>query len=185
MRGSIRPTRRSPKSIGSTYQPHRRLAGGMKSSHTYSKPKSDPRMSRSQTIGSNGGRNATEGAGSGGRLEQPDLLLEEEALSTDALHLDRNELAVGDQLLAQRGSPGIPRKPRIRLGGAETAEDARASSSDAEQAVGAVAREEPVAELLHERDVTREEVSRKEPLEEVVIAAVAVTVREPELPVSE
>ena len=67
MRGSIRPTRRSPKSIGSTYQPQRRLAGGTKSSQTYSNSNRDPRRPRSHTNGSNGGRNATEGGGSGGR----------------------------------------------------------------------------------------------------------------------
>src|SRR6266540_3512592 len=37
IRGSIRPTKRSRNTIGSTYQPQRRLAGGRKSSHTYSK----------------------------------------------------------------------------------------------------------------------------------------------------
>src|SRR5688572_17895645 len=66
MRGSIRPTSRSRKSIGSTYQPQRRFAGGWKSSHTYSNSNSDPRRPRSQISGSNGGRNATEGGGSGG-----------------------------------------------------------------------------------------------------------------------
>src|SRR5205085_5720223 len=64
--GSMRPTKRSRKTIGSTYQPHRRLAGGKKSSQTYSKPKRLARSLRSQTIGSNGGTKATEGGGSGG-----------------------------------------------------------------------------------------------------------------------
>src|SRR3954463_2129637 len=66
IRGSIRPTKRSRKTIGSTYQPQRRLSGGWKSSHTYSNPKSACRNLRSQTSGSKGGRNATEGGGSGG-----------------------------------------------------------------------------------------------------------------------
>src|SRR5207247_4096277 len=66
IRGSIRPTKRSRKTIGSTYQPQRRLAGGTKSSQTYSNSNRLARRPRSQTIGSNGGTNATEGGGFGG-----------------------------------------------------------------------------------------------------------------------
>src|SRR4051795_12819966 len=68
IRGSIRPTRRSRKRIGSTYQPHRRLAGGTNSSQTYSKPNRVPSTLRSHTSGSYGEMNATEGGGSSGAL---------------------------------------------------------------------------------------------------------------------
>src|SRR5581483_9882607 len=66
IRGSKRPTRRSRKTIGRTYQPHRRFAGGTYSSHTYSKSNSSPSSFRSQTSGSYGEMNATDGGGSGG-----------------------------------------------------------------------------------------------------------------------
>ena len=48
------------------------------------------------------------------------------------------------------------------------------AASDAEEAVSAVSREELVAELLPQRDLAREHVGRQQPLEEVVVAAVAV-----------
>ena len=75
--------------------------------------------------------------------------------------------------------PGYSGQPRIRLGGTDAAEDASAAA-DAEESVSAVAREELVPELLSQRDAAREHVGRKQPLEEVVVAAVAVASREAE-----
>ena len=46
--------------------------------------------------------------------------------------------------------------------------------------MGAVARQELVAELLPQRDVAREHVGRQQPFDEVVVAAVAVAPREAE-----
>src|SRR5205814_4825210 len=66
IRGSILPTKRSPKEIGSTYQPQRRFAGGKKPSHTYSKSNRLARRAVSHNSESNGATNATEGVGSGG-----------------------------------------------------------------------------------------------------------------------
>ena len=67
----------------------------------------------------------------------------------------------------------------IWLGGADAAEDV-AAAADAEEAVSAVPREELVAELLPQRDPAREHVGRKQPLEKVVVASVAVASREAE-----
>src|SRR4051812_37406336 len=66
MRGSMRPTKRSRNRIGSTYQPNFRFSGGKNRSHTYEKPNREASSGRSQTSGSNGDKNATDGGSSGG-----------------------------------------------------------------------------------------------------------------------
>ena len=106
-------------------------------------------------------------------------LVRTKRLPRHALHLDRNELAPFDELLAQRVPTRALRDARVRLGRADAAEHV-IRAADAEQAVGAVPREELVPELLRERDVAREDVRRQQPLEQVVVAAVAVASREAE-----
>ena len=93
------------------------------------------------------------------RRQQTDFALEHESLPAHLLDLDGYELAFVDELLPQCRSARIPRRPRIRLGGADAAEDV-AAAPDAEEAVSAVAREELVPELLRERDAALEHVGR-------------------------
>ena len=110
------------------------------------------------------------------RFQQLDVLAEDEALAADALDLHGNELAVLDQLRAQRGSSRMVRR---WLRGAEAAEDV-STAPDAEQPVGAVAGQELVPELFLQRQIAREQVGRQQPLEEVVVPAVPVTPSEAE-----
>ena len=95
----------------------------------------------------------------GRTLQESDLVPEHEPLRAHVLDVDGYELAVGDQLLTQRRSPRIPRHPRIRLRRAEAAEDVP-TPSDTEEAVGAISREELVAELLLDGNITCEELGR-------------------------
>src|ERR671919_1570500 len=113
------------------------------------------------------------------RFEQSDLVAEDEALAAHALDLDGNEVAVLDELLAERGSARMPRPPRVGLRGAEAAEDV-SSAADAEQGVRAVARVELVAQLFWQRDISPKQLRREQSLEEVVVPTVAVASREAE-----
>src|SRR5687768_7813215 len=113
------------------------------------------------------------------RFEQSDLVAEDEALAAHALDLDGNEVAVLNELIAERGSARMPRPPRVGLRGAEAAEDV-SSAADAEQAVRAVARVELVAQLFWQRDISPKQLRREQSLEEVVVPTVAVASREAE-----
>ncbi len=93
--------------------------------------------------------------------------------------LTGNEVAALDELLAQRGSARIAGVPRVGLRGADAAEDVSAAA-DAEQAVCAVARVELVAQLLAQRHVSPKQLLRQQPLEQVVVPALAVASREAE-----
>src|SRR5437773_1261210 len=93
------------------------------------------------------------------RLQQLDVLSEDEALAAHARDLDWNELAALDELLAQDVPPRVLRPLRVRLRGAETAEDV-STAADAEQTVGTVPRQELVPELLFQRELAREDVGR-------------------------
>jgi hypothetical protein len=84
------------------------------------------------------------------------------------------ELACGDEP-PQAVLPGFPATSDGL--GADAAEDVTAHT---EEAVRAVAREELVAELFLQRDLTREHVGRQQPLDDVVVASVAVASREAE-----
>ena len=91
-------------------------------------------------------------------MQQSDLLLEHEALPAHLLDFDRNELAVGDELLAQWSSAWMLRPLPVWLGETQAAEDVCAA--DAEKAVRAVPRQELVSELLPQRDAAPEQVGR-------------------------
>ena len=89
-----------------------------------------------------------------GSFQQSDLLLQHVALAAHRLDLDGNELAVGDQLLAQCRSARMPGPPQVWFGGAEASVDV-AAAADAEEAVGTVPREELVSELFPQWDAAR------------------------------
>src|SRR5215218_3870963 len=74
----------------------------------------------------------------GRRLQELRLVAEHEALPAYAFDRDRNELAVFDQLLSQRGPPGVVGSLRVRLCRAEAAEDVSAAA-DAQETVCAIA----------------------------------------------
>ena len=90
------------------------------------------------------------------RLQQLDVLADDEAFAAHALDLDGNELAALDQLLAERGSSRVL---RARLRGAEAAEDVSAAA-DAAQTMGTVPGQELVPELFSQRQIAREHVGR-------------------------
>src|SRR5919204_24424 len=107
------------------------------------------------------------------RFQDFDLLADDEALAAHPFHLDRNEVAALDEFPAQRVSPGVVGPPRIRLRGAESAEDV-SSATGSEQTVRAVTRQHLVLQLVCVRGFAREDAARQQPLEDVVVAAVAV-----------
>src|SRR5205085_11212368 len=112
----------------------------------------------------------------GRRREQLDLVAQDEALAAHALDLDGNQLALGDELLAERRPSRVPRPVGTRLRGAEAVEDVPAAA-DAEEPVRPEARAELVPQLVLQRDVALEHLARQQSLEEVVVAAVAVAPR--------
>ena len=110
-------------------------------------------------------RDERDGGGRLGRsLQQRGLLGQDEALAADALDVDGHQRAELDQLLPQLVAP-------LRRGDAS---ERTARAAGAEQAVGAVAGQELVAELLSLRDLVREHLRREQPFEEVVVPEVAV-----------
>ena len=135
---------------------------------------------RSQTSASNGDSERDRGRRLRRGLQQPDLVAEDEAPARHAVDLDGHELAARDELLAERVAPRMAgREPRVGLRGADPAEDV-AGAGDAEQAVGAVAREELVPHLLAQRRLRGEQLLGEQPLDQVVVAAVAVAAGEAE-----
>ena len=103
-----------------------------------------------------------EGAGSWRRLQQRELLGEDEALAAHALDVDGHERAELHQLLAQRVAPRSLRGDAVERGAA-----------GAEQAMGAVPGQELVPELFSRRHLVGEQLGREQPFEEVVVPAVA------------
>ena len=95
-----------------------------------------------------------------------------------ALDRNRNELALLDELPAQRGPTRMVRALRVRLRRANAAEDVGAA--DAQKTVRAVPRQELVPELVPQRDLARDDVRRQQSLDQVVVAAVAVPPSETE-----
>src|SRR5919108_1194237 len=93
------------------------------------------------------------------RYEQLDLRAQDEALAAHALDFDRDQLAVLDELLAQRGPSRMARTVRARLRGTEAAEDV-STAADAEEAVRAIPRKELVPKLCPQRDFVLEQVVR-------------------------
>src|SRR4029453_12739556 len=90
-------------------------------------------------------------------FQQRDVLGEDEAFAVHSLDHDGDELAELDQLLAQRGPARVVRPPRIRLRGADAAEDVP-GAGDAEQTVGAISGQELVAELLPQWQIARKQI---------------------------
>src|SRR5262249_51893170 len=111
------------------------------------------------------------GRGLGRPFQQVDVLFDDPPLPPHALDVDGHELSVRDETVAQCRSPGMPGPPRIGLRGPESAEDVWAR--DPEEAMGAVAREKLGAHLLRPWDLPCEHLGRKQPLAQVVVAAVA------------
>ena len=106
----------------------------------------------------------------GRRVERGGLGRRDEPLAAHSLHRDRHELAALDEL-------GVERLADVGVGDARE----RASrSARAEQAVGAVAGKLLVQQLLALGDLPVEQLGGQEPLDEVVVAAVAVAPREPD-----
>ena len=116
---------------------------------------------------SNGAMNATEGSRLWRRLQQHELLGEDEALAAHALDVDGHERAELDQVLAELVAPHPLRGRRRRSDAVERA----AGAAGAEQAVGAVPRQHLVLQLLSLRHLVREHVGREQPFEEVVVPA--------------
>jgi hypothetical protein len=110
---------------------------------------------------SNGAMNATEAAAPG-RLQLRDLFRDDEPLAAHPLDLDGHERAELDELLVQRPAD-------VRVGDAR---ERPAGAACAEQAVGAVAGELLVPELLALGHVLREQLGREQPLDDVVVADV-------------
>ena len=108
----------------------------------------------------------------GGRLrrslQQRDLLGEDQALAAHALDVDGHERALLDQLLPQLVAL------RWRCDACERA----AGTAGTEQAVGAVAGQELVPELLSLRHLVRKHLCREQPFEEVVVPQIAVAPRQ-------
>src|SRR5438874_2515664 len=88
--------------------------------------------------------------------------------------LDGYERAELDQLLAQFVVPR-PLRGRIRRGDAV---ERAAGAAGAEQAVSAVPRQELVPEPFSLRHLLREQLGREQPVEEVVVPAIAAAPRE-------
>src|SRR5207248_6102961 len=99
------------------------------------------------------------------RLEQRDVVTDDEPLSAYAFDLDGHEFSQFDEFLPERVSAGV--RP-VRLRRPEILEDALAAAARAEQPVCAVARQHLVAQLLAQREVVREDLRGKEPLRHVV-----------------
>src|SRR5439155_15998443 len=100
-------------------------------------------------------------------------------LAADSLDRDGDELAVLDELLAQRRSTRMVRSLGARLRRAQAAEDI-SSAADAQKTVRAIPREELVPQLFPQRDLAREDLARQQSLDQVVVAAVAVASSETE-----
>src|SRR5436190_9231448 len=95
----------------------------------------------------------------GRRGEELELVAKDEARPPNALDRDPDELAVADELLAQRRSPRMLGPLRRRPRGAQPTENLP-GAADAQEAVRAVAREELVPELLAQRHLARERLFR-------------------------
>src|SRR6266511_538283 len=108
------------------------------------------------------------------RLQQRELLGEDEALAAHALDVDGHERAALDQLREQLVAPR-PLRGRLRRGDAV---ERAAGATGAEQAVGTVPRQELMPELLSLRHLLREHLDWEQPFEEVVVPAIAVAPRE-------
>ena len=98
------------------------------------------------------------------RLQQRELLGEDETLAAHSLDLDGHERAELDQLLAEL----------VALRRVGDAGEGAAGAAGAEQAVGAVPGQELVPQLVPRRHLAGEQLGREQPFEEVVVADVAV-----------
>jgi len=105
------------------------------------------------------------------RLEQLDVVTDDEALFAHAFDLDRHEFSQLDELLPQRVPAGV--RP-VRLRRPEMVEDALAATARAEEPVCAIARQHLGAQLLAQGEVVRKDLGGKEPLRHVVIPVIAV-----------
>ena len=98
------------------------------------------------------------------RLQERELFSEDEALAAHALDVDGHERTELDQFVAQL----VARSRRSDAG------ERAAGAAGAEQAVGAVPRQERVPKPFSLRHLVRKHLGREQPFEEVVVPEVAV-----------